>query len=254
MSNLLLIIVLGGISGILGSQILFPWLAKYTLFDNISWIRQAKEGVTIINRTENIVVTENDALEQAIDKTSLSVVGIISQKTEKTINNKKITFEKPETLAEGSGLIISNDGLVVTSLNLAPETAQKIIVYLNGKQDEAALQKRDESSGLALLKINENNLPSLAFREDDLRLGEEIFLVGAKINISTTSPQINLSKFIETSVINQTSPSVLAAFNKKDIAGAPLFDIKSRVLGINIGDANNQEKLIFWPAIKELLK
>jgi len=244
--NFGLIFVLGGIGGILGSQLLFPWLAGISYLKNVDWIRQAGEGTTVINRTERVVIMENEALEDAIEKGSGIIVGITSEIVEKIIARKKITLEKPEILAQGTGFIASSDGLIVTAQNLIPDSAQKISVVYGGKQIEAEIKKIDKASGIAVLKINENNLPVLPFSDDELRLGERLFLIGTK------SP--DFSKFIDLSIVKQVSPALVVDFGSKEIVGSPIFNIKGEIAGINWADNSGQAKITLSAVIKELLK
>lgn len=246
--NLGLIALIGGLAGIFGCQLFLPWLAGFSIFQKIDWINRAKEGVTIINRTEKIVITENDALEQAIGRVANIAVAISSQRIEKIIGNKKILLEKPEILSEGSGFIVSSDGLIVTAEPIVPETAQKIIVLLDAKQVEAQIKKRDKNLGLALLKIDENNLPVLPFAEQELKLGQQLFLIGA------VEEKDKLVKFTESGIINQLAPILSVSFSRKDINGAPIFNIKGEVIGMNLIDENGQGRVVISSMIQELLK
>ena len=245
--NFILILIVGGLSGILASQFLLPYLANTSPFDKISWFKKIKDGTTIINKTEKIVITENEALDKAVSKAENIVVGVISQRTEKIIARKKVVLEKPEILASGTGFIVSSDGLVVTSNNLIPETAQKILVVFKSKDILAELKKRDINSGLALLKINESNLPVLPFSEQELRLAERLFLVGAKI-------QNQLIKFVDLSLVKQLEPELMVDFSSQDINGSPLFNIKGEVIGMNLIDSSGQAKVVLLVAIRELLR
>jgi len=47
------------LAGILGSQIIFPWLAGLPIFEKINWPGKEKEMTTVINKTEKIYLTEN---------------------------------------------------------------------------------------------------------------------------------------------------------------------------------------------------
>jgi S1-C subfamily serine protease len=244
--NFGLILVLGGIGGILGSQLLFPWLAGTSYLKNVEWIRQAGEGTTVINRTEKVVIVENEALEDAIEKGSGIIVGVVSEIVEKTIARKKIILEKPEILAQGTGFVVSSDGLIVTAQNLIPDSAQKISVVWSGKQIEAEIKKTDKASGIAVLKISENNLPVLPFSDKDIRLGERLFLIGTK------SP--DFSKFVDLSIAKQVSPALVVDFGSKEIIGSPIFNIRGEIAGINLADNAGRAKITQSSVIKGLLK
>ena len=66
----------------------------------------------------------------------------------------------PEQRASGSGVIISEDGYIVTN-NHVSENAEKIQVLYNKKSYEAELVGTDQSTDLAVLKIKESNLPAI---------------------------------------------------------------------------------------------
>jgi S1-C subfamily serine protease len=244
--NLGLMFILGGIGGVLGSQLLFPWLAGISFLRNIDWVRQAGEGTTVINRTEQVLITENEALTDAISKGSAIVVGIISEQTEKTVARKKITLEKPEILAQGTGFVVSSDGLIVTAQNLIPESAQKIVVVANGIQIPAEIKKIDKNSGVAVLKINENNLPVLAFSESAPKLGEQMFLIGVRSS--------DFNKFVDVAIAKQISPSLDIIFGDKDIAGSPIFNLKGEIVGLNWADSGGLAKITPATEVKGLLK
>jgi len=244
--NLGLMFVLGGIGGILGCQLLLPWLAGFSFLKNIDWIKNIGERTTVINRTERIVITENEAVQDAIGKGSGIVVGITSEITEKIIAGKIITLEKPEILGQGSGFIASSDGLIITAQNLIPDSAQKVLVAFGGRQIEAEIKKIDKASGVAILKINENNLPVLPFLNSEVKLGEQLYLIGAK------SPDFN--KFVDTSIAKQVSPILVVDFGGKEIIGSPIFNIKGEIVGLNWTDQNGLPKITQASQIKELLK
>ena len=253
LSKLAVIFVVGGIAGVLGCQVFLPWLAGMPIFNKITWLREIREGVTIINKTERIVVTENEAFEQAIDKGQSIVVMVTAQRTEKIISGKKVALAKPEILAQGSGFIISSDGLIVTVGNLVPESTQKAIVSFGGKEAVGEIRKRDKNTGLVLLKINENNLPVLPFLEENLKLGERLFLIGAK-NTVLANGQSQVSRFTDLSIAKEISPALIIDFSGKDIGGSPIFNVKSEIVGMNLIDANGQGKIVVASQIKDLMR
>ena len=87
----------------------------------------------------------------------------------------------------GSGVIIMNNGYIATN-NHVIENASKIEVILNDKRSyDAELVGRDPETDLALLKIEEENLPFLRFgNSDDLKVGEWVIAVGNPFNLTST--------------------------------------------------------------------
>ena len=93
----------------------------------------------------------------------------------------------------GSGVIVSEDGYILTN-NHVIDNANEIKVTLpNGKEYDAELIGQDpghtEVSGtdLAVLKIDAEGLPALPFGDSDaLEVGEWVIAIGTPLNLSQT--------------------------------------------------------------------
>jgi serine protease Do len=87
----------------------------------------------------------------------------------------------------GSGVIISNDGYIITN-NHVIEDAESVEVTLNDKRTfTAKVIGRDPGSDIALLKIKANDLPYIKYGDSDqLRLGEWVLAVGNPFNLTST--------------------------------------------------------------------
>ncbi|WP_418982768.1 Do family serine endopeptidase [Alistipes sp.] len=92
-----------------------------------------------------------------------------------------------ERRAGGSGVIISEDGYVVTN-NHVVDGATKLRVKLNdGRKFDAKLIGKDSATDLALLKIEATELPTLPFGSSDaLRLGEWVLAIGSPFDLQST--------------------------------------------------------------------
>lgn len=89
--------------------------------------------------------------------------------------------------ATGSGVLISTDGYIVTN-NHVVEDADKIEVSLTDRRVfEAKIIGRDPNTDLALIKINEKNLPFVKLgNSDDVRIGEWVLAVGYPLGLEST--------------------------------------------------------------------
>ena len=87
----------------------------------------------------------------------------------------------------GSGVIISPDGYIITN-NHVVEDADSIQVTLNNnKTYYATLAGRDPDTDIALIRINEKNLPTVKYGDSDkLKLGEWVLAVGNPFNLTST--------------------------------------------------------------------
>ena len=246
--NLVLMLVIGGISGALAVQVLLPWLAGFSFFNKISWIRQSREGTTVINQTEQINISQDQGLENAVAKVNRSVVLVVAERNEKVVGGKKVSLSAPEITAQASGLIVSNDGLIITADAVASAEEQKIFVQFEDKKVEAQILKHDKVSGLALLKVPENNLFVLPFFDGEIKLGEVLFLVGAQMN------QDKLVKFVDMNIVRQVAPALAVDFFDKDITGSPVFNIKGETVGIRLVISGTQSEIIGSGTMEKLLK
>ncbi len=92
-----------------------------------------------------------------------------------------------EQRAGGSGVIISEDGYVVTN-NHVVDGATKLRVKLNdGRTFDGKLIGTDSATDLALVKIDAKDLPTLPFGSSDaLRLGEWVLAIGSPFDLQST--------------------------------------------------------------------
>lgn len=141
--------------------------------------------------------------------------------------------------AAGSGVLVSPDGYILTN-NHVVEDAVKVTITLYDKREYAGtVVGTDPKSDLALIKIDEVNLPYLQFaNSDSVRLGEWVLAVGNPLSLHTTvtagiisakARQLTLSrnKNTEESYI-QTD----AAINPGNSGGA-LVNAQGKLVGIN---------------------
>ena len=144
-----------------------------------------------------------------------------------------------EQRAGGSGVIISEDGYVVTN-NHVVDGASKLKVKLNdGRSFDAKLIGKDSATDLALLKVEAKGLPTLAFGSSDaLRLGEWVLAIGSPFDLqSTITAGIVSAKARNLGVIpNDFS---IEAFIQTDAAvnpgnsGGALVNTHGELVGIN---------------------
>lgn len=139
----------------------------------------------------------------------------------------------------GSGVIISSDGFIVTN-NHVVENADEVEVTLFDKRTFAAkVIGTDHSTDLALLKIEDRNLPILPLADsDDARVGEWVLAVGNPFNLtSTVTAGIVSAKGRNISIIKDQAP--IESFIQTDAAinpgnsGGALVDATGNLLGIN---------------------
>ena len=146
--------------------------------------------------------------------------------------------------AAGSGVIIASDGYIITN-NHVVEDAEKITVTLNDKREfNATLVGTDAEADLALIKIEETNLPYLTFgNSDQVRIGEWVLAVGNPFNLtSTVTAGIVSAKARNLNIMDESSNiesfiQTDAALNQGNSGGA-LVNVQGELIGINTAIAS----------------
>ncbi len=144
-----------------------------------------------------------------------------------------------EQRAGGSGVIISEDGYIVTN-NHVIEDATKLKVKLNdGRTFDAKLIGTDPTTDVALIKIDGKNLPTIPFgNSDNLRLGEWVLAIGSPFDLqSTITAGIVSAKARQLGVIPnelrvESFIQTDAAVNPGNSGGA-LVNTRGELVGIN---------------------
>lgn len=128
----------------------------------------------------------------AAERTVNSVVHVKTQTTMQPTFNPWSDFfgyeHKPYMQeGSGSGVIISADGYIITN-NHVVEGAEKLNVTLNNNMEyEATVVGRDPSTDIAVIKIEEQGLPAIAWgNSDEVRLGQWVIAVGNPFDLTST--------------------------------------------------------------------
>ncbi len=146
----------------------------------------------------------------------------------------------------GSGVIVSADGTVLTNHHVV-DGAEKIIVQMNdNKTYEAKIVGSDPPSDLAVLKIENANLPFLNLgNSDNVRIGDVVLAIGNPLGIGqTVTAGIISAKGRRTGLSDGSFEDFLqtdAPINRGNSGGA-LINITGELIGINsqiLSDSGN---------------
>lgn len=148
-------------------------------------------------------------------------------------------------LGFGSGVIISDQGYIVTN-NHVIEDSDEILVVLNNKEEyDAHLVGSDPTTDVALLKIDASNLPSLQFGDSDaLKLGEWVLAIGNPYNLTSTVTAGIVSAKARNLPVNRTQEFSIESFIQTDAAvnpgnsGGALINTRGELVGINTAIAS----------------
>lgn len=216
------------------------------LFDNNGYFSTNKNSIVTdapnsYGRTVGLSAEAVDFTEAA-DKTIHTVVHV-KNVSRQTINNPLMEFfygfggqQSQEQVGTGSGVIISEDGYIVTN-NHVVKNASEIEITLNNKKSYSAkLIGTDSKMDIALLKITtEEKLPYSAFaNSDSVKIGEWVLAVGNPYNLTSTVTAGIVSakaRNLDTGGI-QSFLQTDAAVNPGNSGGA-LVNTRGELIGIN---------------------
>lgn len=141
--------------------------------------------------------------------------------------------------ASGSGVIISPEGYIVTNNHVVDRASQIFVSLYNGRAYEAKLIGADPSTDLAVIKIEEQNLPEAQLADsDDVRVGDWVLAVGNPFNLaSTVTAGIVSAKARNINILSDNS--AIESFIQTDAAvnpgnsGGALVNLKGELVGIN---------------------
>lgn len=136
----------------------------------------------------------------------------------------------------GSGVIISQDGYIVTNNHVIANATQLQVTLNNNQTYEAELVGTDPNSDIALIKIDtDDKLPYLAFGDsDNTKIGEWVLAVGNPFNLTSTVTAGIVSakaRSLDTRS-NQSFIQTDAAVNPGNSGGA-LVNTNGDLIGIN---------------------
>ena len=153
---------------------------------------------------------------------------------------------QPEQRASGSGVIISEDGYIITNNHVVSDggtgVADEISVTLSNKKTyKAKVIGKDASSDIAVLKIDGNGFPFMLYgNSDNVKLGQWVLAVGYPLTLETTvTAGIVSAKGRNIGINGRQSQTPIESFIQTDAAvnqgnsGGPLVSTDGQLIGIN---------------------
>lgn len=247
--NTIKTIIVGFLAGLAGAYALFSYQMETgvwrqqqdtTKYNTASYNPDDSYRPTIVRPSINTTL-ENVDFSAAATKAIPSVVYInsISQSGSSYSYWDLLFSGRSQTqVSSGSGVIFTSDGYIVTN-NHVVESAEKIQVIHNKRVYEAELIGTDPSTDLAVLKIQESNLPAITLGSStDLMVGEWVIAVGNPFSLSSTvTAGIVSAKGRRINVVEDRFP--IESFIQTDAAinpgnsGGALVNKNGELVGIN---------------------
>ena len=212
--------------------------------------------VSLISSTLTYFLVSNGGITKTLSDITYNVEGVenpvvaVSKIAGNSVVGVKVDYyeqsffgQLEEGESEGSGIIYSEDGYIITNNHVIEEAVDSnsatVTITLNdGTEYEAEIIGRDETTDLALLKIDAKGLNAAKFgNSDELQVGELAVAIGNPLGSefagSVTAGYI--SALDRTLTIDSTTYKLIqtdAAINPGNSGGA-LVNAKGEIIGIN---------------------
>ena len=146
--------------------------------------------------------------------------------------------QKPVFDGEGSGIVIREDGYIITNGHVV-EGADRILVrFKDGKEYDAEVRGVDTQSDIAVVKIKAKDLPAAKFADSDkVKVGEFAIAIGApfELDYSVTFGHVSAkgrNRIIPDPSMDQDFIQTDASINPGN-SGGPLVNLDGEIIGIN---------------------
>jgi S1-C subfamily serine protease len=233
-----------------------PWAGSNQFFSRLSLIQKAGEKTTIINKTEQITVREDDSVSTATSKAVPSVVQVISiEKSGEGNNGSGVVFRS------GTGVVATNDGMIITHRSVLKENNSTYkIIAPSGSSYEGRLIGIDNFTDLAFLKIGAFDLTPISFaNSDDFRAGKKLVSIAGGDGdyqyqfgsglLSYLNKTFNIAGKALSSTEKMEGVIETDFLNGESFVGGPLVSFNGELVGI-IGKviANNETRYFAVPS------
>lgn len=148
----------------------------------------------------------------------------------------------PEQKASGSGVLISEDGFIVTNNHVVAAADEITVTLRNKKTYKAKVIGTDPAYDLAVIKIEAAGLPYLIYgNSDEVKIGQWVLAIGYPLNLETTVTAGIVSAKARSLGLNKDKAGVagVESFIQTDAAvnmgnsGGALVNTDGKIVGIN---------------------
>ena len=170
-----------------------------------------------------------------VARNQAAVLGITTASEVNDAPQQQIDFGGPSGNAQGSGFLISADGLVLTNAHVVDGAKEVTVKLSDHREFKAKVLGSDRTSDIAVLKIDGHDLPTVKLGDSDrISVGDYVLAIGEPFGLEETATA---------GIISATNRSLpgdgYVPFIQTDAAvnpgnsGGPLFDANGNVVGIN---------------------
>ena len=152
----------------------------------------------------------------------------------------------------GAGFIVSPEGYALTSAHVVGDADQVSVTLADGSELAARVQTRDEARDLALLRVDQRNLPAVQFTSSKgLKQGVEVVALGVPLGLAGSVTEGVVSA-VDRQIKDKTYLQIDAALNEGN-SGGPVIEEEGRVIGVATAVMQQAENVGFATPSDEVL-
>jgi serine protease Do len=224
--------------------------------ENIKWPNLPSSGQITTTPERRVVVDEENAVIQAVEKSSPSVVAIgVNQR----IINPFDPFSQPSSRQStiGTGFVASDKGIIVTNKHVVSDSTIKYsVITKDNKKLEVTKIYRDPNLDLAIIQVNSTDLTPLELGDSSkLKVGQTAIAIGNALgrfeNSVTTGVVSGLGRAVSAGDPFSGETERLDNLIQTDAAinpgnsGGPLLNSAGQVVGVNVATTEGAQNIGF---------
>jgi serine protease Do len=244
------VFLLGGLGGVYMNNYVVPRFVALPWIAEKAWFDKAAQQITVIEKTEEITVREDDALDKIFAQPVTAVVTLVyPARTTGALSVGE--FSAP-------GFFVTNDGVIATYSTGGSSLPTPRVILNDGQKYELSVLGFDSYTDLIFYKITKNvNTPTVQFaNSDDTRVGKKVLLLKntevaneSQIDLAVMAGHkysFNLGGKVAYSEKWEGAWSLYSAAGK-DFIGAPAVSYNSEVVGMvaSLYDEETKEETFF---------
>ncbi|MFA7636484.1 MAG: trypsin-like peptidase domain-containing protein, partial [Monoglobales bacterium] len=192
---------------------------------NVSWDESTNSAIVDFRPDYQVI--------SAIEKASKSVVAIVGNYKPEYMSQQALNYNT--SYAHGAGVIIKNNGLILTNAHVVKNIENITVCFSNGDTLPATIKAMDEKADLALIKINKLGLTPVTFgSEDSISVGSTVIAIGTPLSL-------NMMNSASKGIVSGKNVNIgeYYSFTQSDVAinggnsGGPLINLNGELVGIN---------------------
>ena len=244
-------------------RLLFIWMSSLLIGYFGGWVALQNSNQALISSSQQIVLQESEVIANVAETVSPSVVSINVTSTNAGGNGffGSRTFESD---SEGTGIILSADGLVVTNRHVIPESTSSVSLELTDGTvyDNVSVVGRDPFNDIAFLQIEGVNglQPAVLADSSTVRVGDKVVAIGNALGQFDTTVTSGIISGLGRPIIagNGLEAEQLQNLFQTDTAinpgnsGGPLLNINGEVIGINTAVSGEGQNIGFSIPINDV--